>query len=557
MQNTGLPAVAFMSSVALAKEEAKEGTPEHRNTGVFLRVNFSQASRHGWLIVFVIALLIFSWLHSVSTFSDPDAYYHGVLAQAAWSGHIPTALPQAWFTELRDQFTDQHLLYHIILGPFVALFGVAVGLKIASALLGAGAVATFYAVVRALGVRQAWMPTVLLLLTPAWLYRLGLVKVTPLSLIILLVGILLAVRRRPLALAALAWIYVYVYVGFLLLPLVVTVLLFVDWGAGRIQDKEREIKNTGNTENTRQLLKPTTYNLKPTRLLVVGAVWLGAAIGLIVNPYFPGNIHQFYVQFMAIGVVNQSGIEVAGEWYPALLQWMLTHATVSFVAMALAVVAAAAAPRRKLVAGFTAIALCALVFTVRSRRYIEYFAPLALLAAAVALHCPTAVCQWLKRVSRRVLVVGVCLAIAGVAVLGVIELRQVRGALNNFFPASGMGAACDWLKQNVPPNTMVFNVNWGEWPLFYGCTQELRYVAGLDMRFMYRSYPELAQRYQRIARGELSGPELTRTISQDFKAQYVVVTDNNPNAATALATAPGLVKVYHDPRVAIYKLSQP
>jgi hypothetical protein len=372
---------------------------------------FQRLEQRGWIVAGLVALAIFGWLHSVPTFPDPDAYYHGVMAQAAWDGQVPTALPQAWFTELRDHFTDQHLLYHVLLSPFVALLGLAAGLKVASALLGAAAVAVFYAVARALGVRHAWLPTTLLLLTQSWTYRLGLVKVTPLSLVIILVAILLALRRRPLALAALAWVFVYVYVGFLLLPLIVTTLMFADWLAGKIW-------KTGSGEANVERWK------------VAAATWLGAAIGLLVNPYFPGNIYQFYVQFVSIGVVNQGGIGVANEWLPATAKWLMQYAAVPIASLACGVAAAIVQPRRKFAAALAAVALCAFIFTVKARRYVEYFAPLALLAAAVAIDFPNAAKIWLKSLSRRALVAGASVALLAVAVVGAVELRQVHSTLD-------------------------------------------------------------------------------------------------------------------------------
>ncbi len=484
------------------------------------------AGRRGWLVAGLVGFAVFSWLHSVPTFPDPDAYYHGAMAQAAWRGELPTALPQAWFTELRTQFYDQHLLYHYILAPFVALLGVPLGLKLASALLGGVAIASLYAAARALGARYAWVAVAVALATPAWLYRIGLVKVTPLAVAAVLFGVVLAVRRRPLALAMLSLVFTYVYIGFTMLPLVVSVMLAADWAATR---------GGGNSR----------------RVATAAAAWIGAALGFVVNPNFPESIGQFVTQFLAIGVVNQGGIGVAAEWQPVTTTWLIRYGAVPVAALAAGLVAAVLAPRRRAAAGLAAVALCAFAATVKTRRYIEYAAPFVALAFVIAVPlepAARALRQWWGRRAGRIALGVATLAIAVGTVSGI---QVTRRGLSKFFPAAGLGGACTWLQQNVAPGTMVYNVNWGEWPLLYSCRADLRYTAGLDMRFMHRPYPELAERYEGVARGRVGGAELVRTIADDFGASFAVVTENNTTTEASLGAA-GVRRVYHDARASIY-----
>lgn len=482
----------------------------------------------GWLVAGLLGLAVFGWLHSVPTFPDPDAYYHGRMAQLAWEGRLPNALPQAWYTELRTQFYDQHLAYHYVLAPFVAALGIPLGLKLASALLGGVAVAATYAVARSLGASQPWVAVAISLATPAWLYRLGLVKVTPLALALLLVGLTLAYRRRALALGMLAAAFTYTYIGFALLPLVVSVLLFVDWLARKSDSRGR--------------------------LVTVAAAWLGSGLAFVINPDFPQNVQQFISQFWAIGVVGYTTVGVAGEWTSVTPGWLLRYAPVATLCLAVAVAAAVASPRRRAAAGLAAVALCAFLATAKSRRYVEYAAPLIAVAAAVAIPLGRTADAfrdwWRQRWSRAIAAAAATVFLAGAA-YGAAVTRQ---SLNKLFPASGFGGACDWLQQNVEPGTLVFNVNWGEWPLLFSCRDDLRYAAGLDMRFMARAYPQLAERYQRVARGQLAGPELVETIRRDFGAELVVVTENNTTTAASLASAPGATRVYGDPRVEIYEV---
>lgn len=497
--------------------------------GAAARVGAAAAwvSRRGWLVAGLLGFAIFAWLHSVPTFPDPDAYYHGAMAQAAWSNDLPTALPQAWFTELRNTFYDQHLLYHYILAPFVALLGIPLGLKFASALLGGVAVGTLYAVAKALGARYPWVAVSIALATPAWLYRLGLVKVTPLAGSILLVSLVLAARRRPLALGMLAMAFTYVYIGFGLLPLVVTTYLLVDWLACR---------------------KPELGG----RALAAAAAWIGSAAGFVVSPYFPGSLGQFISQFLAIGVANQGAVGVAAEWLPATPGWAASYAAVAALALASAIAAAILSPRRRATAA-VAVAACAFLATARSRRYVEYATPLIAIAFVVAVPLEaagSAVAGWWRR--RRAAVSAVALAVA----LGVgYGISVTRSGLDKLFPASGFGAACTWIRENVAPGTLVYNVNWGEWPLLYSCRSDLRYVAGLDMRFMYRAFPELALRYQDIARGKVLGTDLVGAIGGEFGSSLAVVTENNTTTAQALAEAPGTREVYGDSRVQVFELN--
>lgn len=506
-------------------------------------------SSRGWLMAGLIALALFSYFHSTPNFSDPDAYYHAALAGPAVHGTIIQTLPQAWFTELRFNYIDHHLLYHIILGIFTTVFGIISGLKIASVIMSAAMVGVFHWLGKKLGVKHMWLLTLILLTSPAWLFRLSLIKATAISLMVVLMGLWLTIKRRARALGALAWVFVYLYGGFAILPVIVSWLLLVDWLAAR-----------------RLKIKADPSN--HSRWLVVAAVWLGTILGIIFTPNFPVNLKMYFSQLVSIGLINYFPvIGVGNEWYPVtwneLWSWTGAALVLFLISTPLALFKRSGFRSRDI--SLAALSAILLIFTLKSKRYIEYFTPLSLLASGVILQAHLQKIPWQKffvwfkqQVTAWQNKVLLAATIATLLILLIIgqTWSTVHSQLQQGSPIEGFPEVYAWLNNNVPANSLVYNFGWGDWPWLYYGAPRFRYVVGLDPTFMYRAFPDLAKEYQKITNSQLTVSQFETAIAKDFKTPYLLISNSTPKARELLEKSNCAQKLWEDQSgVMIYKFN--
>ena len=102
--------------------------------------------KHPWLseaAVFAIMLILYLPLQIGSqAFADPDSFYHMKMAELiAAHGPIRDFIWLPYTTLAQFFFADQHFLYHVSLIPFIKIFGPLAGMKLATAIMSAFAIA--------------------------------------------------------------------------------------------------------------------------------------------------------------------------------------------------------------------------------------------------------------------------------------------------------------------------------------------------------------------------------------------------------------------------------
>ncbi len=289
-----------------------------------------------------------------------DSYFHIRYAQVVREAGVrgfPPPFPWLPLTILApDRYADHHMLYHLLLVPFT-LGDLRLGGKLAAVAGAAVLVGTFaWVLVRA---RVVAAPLAVLALGAAsadFLFRLSMTRVQALSLVCLLVGFHLALAHRHRPLAALACVYTWLYDGFPLLLLPV--------GAVMVAELVRE---------------------RRLRAGIAVAALAGMACGLVANPYFPEYL-RFMAHHFGDKLVPHEPVRVGREWLPYDPLGLLGNALPAMLYVAFGVTVTGAAglrrDRRALASLLVAAVFWALML--RSKRFIEYFAPTATLFAALA-----------------------------------------------------------------------------------------------------------------------------------------------------------------------------
>ncbi len=296
-----------------------------------------------------------------------DAYYH-----MRWSRMLRSSLPRlpafTWLplTVLRaSDFVDQHFLFHVLLMPFT--FGdLRLGAKLAAPLFSAFAIASIFGLLVVYRIPYRWLWLLPLVAgSEQFLYRMSMTRAPSLSLLLLAVGVYLILEHKFVPLAVLTFVFVWLYNMF---PLI---LVFAFAYAVTIWLSERRFA-----------------------LGALYATSIGAALGLLINPYFPKDLLLIFHHVHML-LAETAAIDVGSEWYPFETWEMLAGNAVLF---ALCFAALLAFDFRKRGSGlhlppsqkspdsrplfFLILASLFLLMALRWRRFFEYWPPFAVLFAA-------------------------------------------------------------------------------------------------------------------------------------------------------------------------------
>ena len=338
-----------------------------------------------------------------------------------------------------------------------------------------------------------------------FLYRMNMGKAMSVSIVMLVAGIHLLFQRRYFWLLPLAYVFALTYDMVFLLGVAAFLWLWVTvWG----EDWEvtsRPVRRAG------------------LGLLLVGA---GAALGFVINPYFPHNVVLTYQHMLMKITPNDFSTAVGGEWYPYNTWEFLGNGFVACVAMVAGYVAFSGADRKASARSLFLLlfATVLLVVNARWKRFSEYWPPFAVLFAAFALQ-PS-----LERLGRfggemktrtvRYLEYG--MAVLTAAVLAVpavwathIAAKDIAGMDPNDQYLGGM----QWVKENVPEGEVIFNTDWDDFPKMFFYAPRHRYASGLDPTYLQDRDRELSDLYGKIGVGD--EPDPGPAIRERFGARYV------------------------------------
>jgi hypothetical protein len=456
---------------------------------------------------------------------DFDSYYHIRWSRLLWEGlrqgHFPPTFRWLPLTTLNPQdYVDHHLLFHILQIPFTWFGDLRLGAKVAATLFSSLALFSCYWLIVRYRIRftLVWLIALLACSAP-FLYRLSMAKAPPVAIIFMVTGIYLLFERRYIWLAPLMFLFVWTYSLF---PTLFAAALI--WTAVVAWSERR-------------------FEWRPAVWAIVGVV-----AGFVVNPYFPKNIRLFYEHLIIKVTLGDFTTAVGQEWYPYESWYFLGSCIVAFAAMLIGYIAFNWEDRRLAARPlfFLVFSTLLMIASFRSRRFVEYWPPFAVLFAAFALQpifdgvrssigrLPLDVMDELspfldkhERVEtpgdKQMREFWTTMMAAGVALLlGVVLFFNVRESAKTIAGDTGPDhyrKGMEWIKANVPPGEMIFNTDWDDFPrLFFYDTSHI-YVSGLDPTYLLNKNPELSKLYEDITLGRTQDP--APIIRDRFGARYI------------------------------------
>lgn len=418
-----------------------------------------------------------------------DTPYHVAVGRLISEHGILDSFPWTPFSWLADNYADDRLLFHLMFVPLADLNWLTAA-RIVGTLAGALILITCYLIARAERIRFAGLWTLIVLTGSSYfIYRFMLVRPHLLSITLAPLFLWAAVQGRLRVLAVVSVIYPWAYVAFWQIPFLLLI-----------------------AAESAHLLGGKGVRWKPASVAAAGI-----AAGVAMHPNAIDLLKYNWVVMSDVlfktawaeRIGFNMGVEL--EPYP-LLGWVIGLAVVALMT----IVAAVYAWRRRredptlLAFTFAAVGFCAL--TIKSGRFVEYYAPFSAMALALAS----------RSVSWRFfgpVVLAVAVLYSSVSSVPVfLRLSRQPKEMPRHVAAS--------LREQIPPGSLVFTGGWDYTGLLMAALPDRKFLVALDPTLFYIRYPDLYELWYHLVH---KAPEGTAaTIRQEFGARYVVVKKPKP-----------------------------
>lgn len=520
----------------------------------FLRENKTWLA---YLFIFVFSFCLLLYLQANPSFADPDSFYHVKMAQLIRDHGIVKDFPWLQFTVLKDYYTDQHFLYHVLLIPFVTLLNPIIGAKLATVMLGSLLVILFCRLLNYFKVKLALIFSLILLLITPFTFRISLVKAPSTSILILILAIYLIFRHKYLWLFLLSFIYVWTYGGFLLILVFAGLYSIVGLLADLMSRFKARARHVSEGNIFSRIFKNKNIKLFFSSLG-------GVLAGLVINPFFPNNLYFYWHQLVKIGIINyQKIIGVGNEWYPYKFIELVSNAVLLSIILVITLILFfinyKKQSRRSVMLFF--IFIFFLLLTLKSRRYVEYYVPFALLFGAFSLNDSLTIINWrltwqsfLQFYFRRKVLTTVILVYILVTIPTIIlrDINSTKRDLDGGSPYYKFQKSSQWLVANSQPGDIVFHSSWDEFPVLFYHNAKDYYIIGLDPTFMYDYNKDLYWKMVDITTGK-PVDNLSDVLTNDFKASFIFVEINHTGMNNNIKNNTDFTEVYRDEEAIIYK----
>ncbi len=488
--------------------------------------------RIDWLTQAATALVFSATLLAYIQFAGPnivdyDGYYHIKTAYLMREQGVPIDFPWLKFTILDEaHYTDHHMLLHVFQMPFTFIGDLRLAAKWSPIALAAIAFTIFYLLLRRYEVDYPllWL-TVLFASSSPFLYRMSMARGQSLSLALQLITFHLIMKRSYKWLAVVTIIFVWSYNAF---PLLVPLALFgvVTHFLG---DKKVDYK-------------------------LVLAIGLGIIAGHVINPYFPNNVLFIWDHIIPKMFATEYQTVVGTEWYPFNSWALITTSLVAILCYAGGILLTDRAEWKqdKPRLFWFLVSTMYLVLTFKSRRFVEYFPPSAVMFLAFASRERLKNIDWTFARGKRAQAAAAMLAIALVCFATYSTIRAARRDVAGEPSSAQYRGGAQWLAENTPAGSTIFHTDWDDFPKLFFYNTHNTYVVGLDPDFMRLKNAQLYYRYEDVTQGRVQ--DMEDVILREFGCEYVF-TDNEHRDFLRIANESlRMQKVFSDRHTTVYRV---
>jgi hypothetical protein len=253
-------------------------------------------------------------------------------------------------------------------------------------------------------------------------------------------------------------------------------------------------------------------------------------------------------------------VDVGVEWYPYETWVIVGSSAVAFVIYFVALLAFDYRERVRDLKPlfFLLVSAMLLLMAFKSRRFIEYWPPFAILFAAFTITPRLAQMNYKSLVRTRDRVIAATAAavvtMAALLSLGFSVWQARQDVMSEDDPFAYKGAS-EWIAANTPPGSMIFNTNWDKFPMLFHYNPNNTYIVGLDPTYMYDRDPELWKVYADITLGNEEDP--APIIRDRFSSEYVVTENSESDFMQVCEDSGDFEKVYQDKFAVVLRVKGP
>jgi len=505
---------------------------------------FHNINKNQILCLFLVFTLFFTVFFLIQFSSlnlcGIDAYYHIKYAELYRTLGIKETLNNfsaGEYTTLNKYPTDLSFLYHILLIPFT--YGNLInGSKLAAIIFASLIFVLFYWVLKKFKIKYSFLWTLLFFSASSnFIFRLTLSRAFLLSILFLILGFYLIVKKKYIWLFVLSIFYALTYTASQLILVIGLIYILIEYWKTRKFD-------------WKLLFYP----------------FIGLLIGLITRYDFLQNLYNIFVQNFYVLFYKLNGVKlsIGNELHIInapikinLILLFLFGLGISFIIINfkekrikknnLSIV--------YIYTFFLSILFCLLTFM--SQRFFEYWTPFTLLFAVFTFkyisqdnYWRNLIAEFLKIFRKKYFSLfwlkPFAFVFLGLIIVffSYINITQAINSMEeNIYPFDKYQEAGKWLRQNTPQQSIIFNANWDNFPQLFFYNHQNKYIVGMDPTFMYVYNKELYWFWNNIAsqgivcsqskekcpdsvyteKFSIRGQKIYQIIKDEFQSEYIFI----------------------------------
>lgn len=477
--------------------------------------------------VFAATFIIFYLVQfSFQGIAENDSHLYIKLAKMTIDNGIIREFPWMYTSTMNSNFTGLHFLYYFLLIPFTFLGDLVFAAKIASVFFIAALFSVIYGILKDFGLRLKLLWFVFFISSSGYfLFRMNATRPLSLSVILYLLIFYALIKKNKKLLFVASFLSVWAHGSFPIVLFLVIAFVMLEYVRKKSLNRESLIYSIG-----------------------------GLMAALFINPFFPNNFTTYFSTYFSPAIPYSLTSQIS-EWQPLGMDMIFSDSSLLFFAEIILAFILIASHVLKFISGFKNeiffeedrskriaielslfMSLSFMVMTFLVGRFIDYWIPFAIIF--IALYFESLYFK-LKKIKaweefdgkKFLLISGEDLKFAGSAflIIAVFSLAQarlsfVREMMSN---AALFGGALKenalWLKYNTPQNSIVLNINWGDFSRLFFYNSHNYYTLGLDPKFMYNVSAKKYWAYEHLKEKIVCGEEKCDNENADPRSVYEIM----------------------------------
>ena len=535
-----------------------------------LLTNWYRKDYVGFVFVFLFFIISFGIMYFATDrfISLDDQFFHIRFTEIIKERGLDAFRDFKWlyFSKIaQDQsyFENYHFLFYLTLLPFTAITPLYLGIKWYAIIFGALAFTGLYYFLRKLGEKYPLIWTVLIFAAVNTRFVLRFINARPLTLapVLLLFILYLLYRKKYLGALFLSLFYFLWHSATFIFPLVVAGVYL---GINRLTTKRWDWKiflypliGVAGAYTLMALLVPGFFQFMRdiTFSVIYQAIVMGRENIIEGTELYPAD----YFAFVRPNILFFTLLIIA--WGSELYRWWNRQKQELSVPLT--------DERSTLRLTLLALTILFLIATFLVRRNSDYFIFFAGAYLAMAINQILTGSQILPPQLRPWLV-GAAIVVS--LFFFTDNLLVARNQISQARPHELLAPVADWLKANVPPGQILFNVSRDDFPTLFYYDQDHYFVTGLETRFLYDYDPRRYWLWQHISQDGVACPEATcpetnaqnptergqgiaETLLKDFQTRFLITNYQFPKLNAVIDQTPNFQQFYGDQYYAVYLIN--